>query len=330
MRKAFPVEEYVDTHLYADELDRMMLDALCAVQGRDISYITFHDFSEATMMSLLSMMEYAQHLGEAKGRVSFVCAQSYAFLFNFPRMWSFLLNIIRVGSGFDFHWEIVAGLSLRENANITALIDVALLPKAIGGNAVSIDEDGREDETYTRGVGHARVSAMLKRLGGVGVGEDGGGGHVEIINTAQLEQIMDAPYLGKRVITRGKMSNPLHEDAGSQVITALEMQKVAAYGAGDGGDRDDDEEGGHDDDDDDDDDDDNGEDDDGEDDDEDDDNNNDQEAGYEIVTAKELHKMAADGAHDENEGDDSNNDQEASYEIVTAEELQKMAAAGAR
>ena len=59
---------------------------------------------------------------------------------------------------------LTPGTNLREHAPISAIVDVATLPKAIGGDAVFIDEDGKEDETCTRGVAHPTVSTFLADL----------------------------------------------------------------------------------------------------------------------------------------------------------------------
>ena len=43
------------------------------------------------------------------------------------------------------------GRDLRQEDAVTSLVDVALLPKAIGGDASSIAENGEEDERCVRG-----------------------------------------------------------------------------------------------------------------------------------------------------------------------------------
>ena len=75
--------------------------------------------------------------------------------------------MIASGGGYKFDFEILpVGCDLREMASVTALVDVAMLPKAIGGNAVSQDEEGNEDEGFSRGVGHPTISEFLRGLGG--------------------------------------------------------------------------------------------------------------------------------------------------------------------
>ena len=72
----------------------------------------------------------------------------------------------KAGSGYEFDYDILAsGTNLRESDLIPDSIDIAILPKAIGGAATSVDEDGKEDETYTRGVRHPTLSEFLKGLG---------------------------------------------------------------------------------------------------------------------------------------------------------------------
>ena len=72
---------------------------------------------------------------------------------------------VRLGSGYTFPFTILnPGTDPRENEEVTDVVDVALLPKAIGGDAVSVDEDGEEDETCVRGFHHQRLSELLKGL----------------------------------------------------------------------------------------------------------------------------------------------------------------------
>ena len=76
------------------------------------------------------------------------------------------VDMVRAGSGIDINCEIlVPGTNLREFSTATEVVDVAMLPKAIGGDAVSVDEDGKEDATYTLGVGHPTWSEFLKGFG---------------------------------------------------------------------------------------------------------------------------------------------------------------------
>ena len=75
------------------------------------------------------------------------------------------LDMIRAGSGYTFNFEaLVPGTDLRSRPSVTELVDVALLPKAIGGDKVTVDENGEEDETCTRGAGHPRLSEFLQEL----------------------------------------------------------------------------------------------------------------------------------------------------------------------
>ena len=73
------------------------------------------------------------------------------------------LNMIKAGSGYTFAFEALApGTDLRKHALVVDLVDVAVLPKAIGGDAISVGKDGKEDETGTLGVEHPTLSAFLK------------------------------------------------------------------------------------------------------------------------------------------------------------------------
>ena len=74
--------------------------------------------------------------------------------------------MVRAGSGIDINCEIlVPGTNLRELSTVTEVVDVAKLPRAIGGDAVSFDKDGKEDDTYTLGVEHPTWSEFLKGFG---------------------------------------------------------------------------------------------------------------------------------------------------------------------
>ena len=100
-------------------------------------------------------------------RVTPPIAEGLRFLVNFPLFWKMCLDMVKAGSGYEFNFEIlVPGTDLRERASVSDLVDVAMLPKAIGGDAVSKGPDGKakEDETYTLGIGHPTLSAFLKGL----------------------------------------------------------------------------------------------------------------------------------------------------------------------
>ena len=92
-------------------------------------------------------------------------AEGVRFLVNFPVFWKMCVDMVRAGAGFEFKYEIlVPGTDLRGRASITGLVEVALLPKAIGGDAVSKDEDGKEDETCTRNMKHPALTEFLEAL----------------------------------------------------------------------------------------------------------------------------------------------------------------------
>ena len=50
---------------------------------------------------------------------------------------------------------------LPSRESIATAVDVAMLPKSIGGTKVSTDEHGMEDATYSRGVLHPSVTEIL-------------------------------------------------------------------------------------------------------------------------------------------------------------------------
>ena len=104
--------------------------------------------------------------GDATGRAVPNPPGSITILVNFPVYAKMVLDMIKAGSGFTFDFEALApGTDLRKHASVMDLIDIAILPKAIGGDATSFDENGKEDETCTLGVEHPTWSAFLKGLG---------------------------------------------------------------------------------------------------------------------------------------------------------------------
>ena len=106
-----------------------------------------------------------QAVGEILKRVAPPVAQSVRVLVNFPLFWKMVIDMVKAGSGYEFKYEIVVpGADLRERASIAELVDIAILPKSIGGEAVSVDADSNEDENNVRGVEHPTFSALLEKL----------------------------------------------------------------------------------------------------------------------------------------------------------------------
>ena len=69
------------------------------------------------------------------------------------------------GNGFVFKvFDAETDLSLQHP--VTDLLDVAMLPAAIGGDATSFDdENGEADEHYSRGVAHPSLMEFSHGLG---------------------------------------------------------------------------------------------------------------------------------------------------------------------
>ena len=104
--------------------------------------------------------------GDALERAFLESAGSITFLVNFPAYAKMCLDMLKAGSGYVFNFEaLVPGTDLRKHASVLDLVDVAILPKAIGGDATSVDNESKEDETCTLGVEHPTLSAFLKGLG---------------------------------------------------------------------------------------------------------------------------------------------------------------------
>ncbi len=85
---------------------------------------------------------------------------------NFPVFWKFAIGIIKAGTGYTFPYELfVPGTDLKKCESITKLVDISILPKAIGGDAVHVNEEtGEEDVHYCRDVKFPKLSVFLKRL----------------------------------------------------------------------------------------------------------------------------------------------------------------------
>ena len=76
------------------------------------------------------------------------------------------LDMIAAGSGYKFDFIMLApGTDLGKEKSVTDAVDMAMLPKAIGGGAVSVGEDGAEDEHCSRGFDHPTVSTFVAGLG---------------------------------------------------------------------------------------------------------------------------------------------------------------------
>lgn len=62
---------------------------------------------------------------------------------------------------------LAPGNDIRKEEAVTSCVEVAMLPKAIGGDAVTIDkETDEEDDTCTRGAKHMKLSEFLATLEG--------------------------------------------------------------------------------------------------------------------------------------------------------------------
>ena len=91
---------------------------------------------------------------------------SKTFCFGFAPHFKMIFDMIKGGSGLLQHnlHLLSAGKDLHTVEDLTTEINVASLPKAIGGDAVSLDEDGEEDETCCLGIEHPTWSAFVKGL----------------------------------------------------------------------------------------------------------------------------------------------------------------------
>ena len=75
-----------------------------------------------------------------------------------------ILQMLKMG-GLTQEYEIITpGRNLEEIKTITDVVDVSMLPKAIGGNRVTIDEEGIEDESCWRGFNHLSLSEYIRNI----------------------------------------------------------------------------------------------------------------------------------------------------------------------
>ena len=75
-------------------------------------------------------------------------------------------DVVVGGSGKRFRFEVLnAETDLSHHPPIADLLDIKMLPAAIGGDATSFDESGGADEHYSRGVAHPSVMEFSEDLG---------------------------------------------------------------------------------------------------------------------------------------------------------------------
>ena len=106
-----------------------------------------------------------QIAGDALKRAAPKIANGFAVMVNFPLFWKMCLDMVKAGSGYELDYEIlVPGTDLRTRASVTDIVEVEMLPKAIGGEAVFMTVDGNEDETCTIGIVWKTLSEYLGDL----------------------------------------------------------------------------------------------------------------------------------------------------------------------
>ena len=105
-------------------------------------------------------------MGDLFKRVNPDVAGKVTYCVNCPTYWKMVLDMLAAGTGWRPTLEIlVPGTNLREGAVVPETIDIAMLPKAIGGDATTVDtETGEEDEMCCRGRKHPKLSEMIKQV----------------------------------------------------------------------------------------------------------------------------------------------------------------------
>ena len=108
------------------------------------------------------------------GYVCFVCVLFFGLcvifdlLFPISHQYPFLSSFCSLSPLPSQEFEAIIlppGSKLREQESVTKLLDISLLPKSIGGDAVSVDDEtGEKDERCVRGWKHLTVSAFVRAL----------------------------------------------------------------------------------------------------------------------------------------------------------------------
>ena len=115
----------------------------------------------------------AHEVEDSQKRVAPPCPGSIAFfvrtsIFSWGAMIDELLDDDDVadasGNGFAFK-VFGAETDLSRQQPVTDLLDIEMLPAAIGGDSTSFDENGEADEHYSRGVPHPSLMEFSQTLG---------------------------------------------------------------------------------------------------------------------------------------------------------------------
>ena len=108
----------------------------------------------------------AHHAIKTQSEIAPACPGSVAFLVNFPTLWTMCLDMFVAGAVFKLEYEVLPpGIDLSQHEAVVSVVDITMLPKAIGGDAISTDkESGKEDERCCLGVDHLSISAFVKSL----------------------------------------------------------------------------------------------------------------------------------------------------------------------
>ena len=56
------------------------------------------------------------------------------------------------------------GTDLRKEKAVLSVVDIALLPKVVGGDAFTVDNDSVEDESCCANANHPTISAFVQSL----------------------------------------------------------------------------------------------------------------------------------------------------------------------
>ena len=178
----------------------MILDALCAVECRNISYVTFYDCAGGSLSSFFTVSSYHKAASSIYRRVATPCPGGVAFFVHcaspsFERGLRFFLEDSEIVGGLAAEGAAGAdGASSKPSSSPTAaaaaasaasasleiemldggveqfglavskLLDISVLPGAIGGGATSLDANGEVDETCSRGVCHPTLSEFFEGL----------------------------------------------------------------------------------------------------------------------------------------------------------------------
>ena len=113
-------------------------------------------------------MEYIQHVALLLRTCYPPVADQMTYLVGFPLFWKMIIDMTRLGSGYEFTLEMIPQATDLHKTSLGSVVDISILPKAIGGEAFTVDdESGEEDEHCSRGRRCPKLSRLLRECAGL-------------------------------------------------------------------------------------------------------------------------------------------------------------------